>query len=93
MTGAPLAAVVGETVPHGAVEQETLQLTPANAGSLFTVAENCSIAPTCSTPVVGATETLMAETVIVAEADFDGFATEVAVTVTDRLLAGAAEGA
>ena len=57
------------------------------------MAENWPIAPTCTTLVVGATETVMAETVIVAEAVFVGSDTEVAVTVTVRLLAGGVDGA
>jgi hypothetical protein len=42
---APLAVAVGETVPQGAVAQETVQLTPAFAGSLLTVAASCVVAP------------------------------------------------
>jgi hypothetical protein len=37
----PLAVEVGETVPQGAGEQDTLQVTPPLVRSLLTVAVNC----------------------------------------------------
>jgi hypothetical protein len=80
----PLAVVVGETVPHGVGEQDTVQVTPLFAESLVTVAVNCDVAPACTVAVLGVTETetVLAGIVMVAEAAFDESATEVAVTVT-----------
>ena len=53
VTGRPLRLEEGETVPHGAVEQVTLQVTPAKLRSLITVAENCAVALTCTVADAG----------------------------------------
>jgi hypothetical protein len=60
VVAAPLAVAVGETVPHGVGEQDTVQVTPLFAGSLMTVAVNCAVAPACTVPVFGVTETPIA---------------------------------
>jgi hypothetical protein len=46
VTLCPLEVEVGDTVPHGAVEQLTVQFAPALAGSKFTDALNCVVPPT-----------------------------------------------
>jgi hypothetical protein len=56
---APLAVDVGETVPQGAVEQVTLQVTPLFAESLATVAVNCCVVLACPVAEAGETETEM----------------------------------
>ena len=55
----PLADVVGETEPHGAVEHVTVQLTPRLAGSFVTEAVKLVVSPACSEVDVGVTETLI----------------------------------
>jgi len=91
----PLAVAVGETVPHCAVEHDTVQVTPLFAGSFVTVAVKCAMPPGCTVPVSAETETAIAGTVtvMVAEPDADVSATEVAVTVTVKSLAGGVVGA
>ena len=79
---APLAVVVGETVPHGAGEHDTVQVTPLLAGSLVTVAVNGAVVPAITVADWGATETAVARTVMVAMFVFDESATEAAVIVT-----------
>jgi len=59
VVGVPLGVVVGETVPHWAVEQDTLQVTPLLVASLATVAVNCAVAPVSTVAVAPETETLM----------------------------------
>ena len=84
--GFPLAVVVGETLPQGNVEQDTVHVTPLFAGSLVTVAVNCAVPPTCTVDVPGETETVIADgIVIVTEEVFAVSTTEIAVTVTVRL--------
>ena len=58
MVAIPLAVAVGETVPQGVGEQDTVQVTPLFAGSLVTVAVNCAVAPACTVAVLGVTETV-----------------------------------
>ena len=53
----PLAVEVSETEPHGAVGQETLQVTPLFAESLATVAVNCSVVPAGTAAAAGKSET------------------------------------
>jgi len=84
----PLAVLVGFTLPHAATEQVTLQVTPLLLGSFVTVAVNWAVAVARTVALPGETETVMAGTVIVAEPDLVVSATEVAVRVTVRLLAG-----
>jgi len=84
----PLAVLVGFTLPHAAAEQEMLQVTPLLPASLVTVAVNWAVAVARTVALPGETETVMAGTVIVAELDLVESATEVALTVTVRVLAG-----
>ena len=85
-------------MPHGDAEHDTVQVTPSLAESLVTVAVNCAVVPAGTVAEFGATETVIVGkvtvTVMVAEANFDASATEVAVIVTvkpaDGGLAGAA---
>lgn len=84
-----VAVVVGETLPHGAVLQETVQLTMGvTEGSFITVAVNIAEAPVFTVALGGATVTVMAGTVMVAVAFFVVSTTEVAVRVTVKVLAG-----
>jgi hypothetical protein len=81
-------------VPHGVGEQDTVQVTPLFVGSFVTVAVNCAVAPACTVAVLGVTETVIpVGTVTVADADAEVLATEVAVMVTVKLLAGGVAGA
>jgi hypothetical protein len=81
-------------VPHGAGEHDTVHVTPLFAGSLVTVAVNFAVALACTVAVLGETETAIAAgTVMVAEADAEVLAAEVAVMVTVKLLAGGVAGA
>jgi hypothetical protein len=89
----PLAVVAGETVPHGAVEQETVHLTPAFAGSLVTVAVKFPVLLGWTVAEFGDTDTVTAGIVTVADPDFDISSTEVAVMVTFMSLAGGLAGA
>ena len=57
-------------------------------GSLFTLELIGSELPICTTAVVGDTDTVIAATVMLMEADLDVSATEVALTVTIRSLGG-----
>jgi hypothetical protein len=79
--------VTGATLPHGAAEQDTVQLTPAFPPSLVTLAVNWAVAPTAKLADVGATETEIAVTATAPEADLVLSATEVAVTLTLRFAA------
>ena len=93
----PLAVVAGATMPqpgeHGFPLCVSAQLTPPVLGSLATVGVICCVALTTTLAEVGETETEMAGTLMVAEADFVASATEVAVRVTIRSLAGGLDGA
>jgi len=84
----PLAVAAGEIVPHGGVAQSTAQVTPLFAGSLATVAVNCTAVPTGTVAGAGATDTAMGGgvTVTVAEAAAEPELTAVAVILTIRLL-------
>jgi len=57
VVAAPLAVAVGETVPHGAAEHDTIQVTPLFVESLATVAVNWAVAPAWTVAVGGVTET------------------------------------
>jgi hypothetical protein len=59
VVGVPLGVVVGETVPHCAVEHDTLQVIPLFAASLVTVAVNCPVAPASTVAAAAETATLM----------------------------------
>lgn len=93
MVAAPLAVAVGETVPHGVAEHDTAQVTPMFDGSLVTVAVNCPVAPAATVVLLGATETVIPETVMLAVPDTEVFVTEVAVMVTNKSPAGSVVGA
>jgi hypothetical protein len=88
VTAAPPVVEVGETLPQGAVEHETVHVTPLLLGSLPTVAVNSCVVPASTVAVWGSVSTVIAGTVIVAEAIAKGLVTEVAVTVTVKSLAG-----
>ena len=75
---------------HGAPLWVRVQVTPLLPASLPTVAVNDCVPFTGTLAVAGATETVMAGTVMVAELVLVVSATEVALTVTVRLLAGGA---
>jgi hypothetical protein len=60
VVAAPLAVAVGETVPHGAGEHDTTQVTPLLAVSFVTVPVNCAVPPACTEEVFAETETLIA---------------------------------
>jgi hypothetical protein len=49
----PLAVAVGETVPQGGAEHDTIQVTPFAAESLATVAVSWSVAPGCTVAALG----------------------------------------
>lgn len=59
MVAIPLGVLAGETVPHGAWEQVTDQVTPLFVESLVTAAENCAVAPPCIVIAPGETVTLI----------------------------------
>jgi hypothetical protein len=81
-------------LPHCVAEHDKDHVTPLFAGSLVTVAVNFDVAPPCTVPVLGRTETpTPAGTVMVAEAAAEVLATEVAVMVTVKVLVGGVIGA
>ena len=86
MVAAPLAVLVGLMLPHCALPQLTLHVTPAFAESPVTDATMLAVAPVFIDEgggVLSVTE-IAGEAVMVmeAEADFVGSEAEVAVTVT-----------
>jgi hypothetical protein len=85
--------VVDELVKVPAPAGEMAQVTPLFDGSLFVLALNSTVPPACTVAVVGVIETVNAGILIVAGFVFDGSATEVAVMVTVRSLAGGLAGA
>ncbi len=93
MAGAPLA-VVAVMVPQPGEHTDPpcvrVQVTPLLPASLATVAVKLCMPFTGTLAVVGATATVIAGTVIVAELDFVVSAAEVEVIVMVRLLAGGA---
>ena len=95
--GAPLAVAAGAIVPHAGEHAVpfcvSVQVMLPLLGSSAAVPVNCCLAFTLTFAVVGDTETEMAGTVTVAAMDFVESATDVAVTVTVRALAGAVDGA
>ena len=94
MVGFPLRVGPGGILPQGAGEHETPHVTPLPLGSLPTVATIFGTVPVASTvAVAGVTEIVTDGTVMVTVADFVESATEVAVTVTVRSLAGGVVGA
>ena len=89
----PLGVEFVESVPHGAVGQETAHVISLLLTALLTVAASCTVVAACTTAVAGETETEIAGTVTVAVAVFVGSATEAAMRVTFTLFAGGAAGA
>lgn len=69
------------------------QVTPPLLGSLFTVAVNCCVPADGTEAELGAMETVIPITVMVAEAVAAGKVTEAAVMVTVKLPAGGLTGA
>ena len=80
----PLAVEPGETLPQGACGHDTVQLTPALAPSLATVAENGACAPRATVAEMDERFTVTAGTVMTTFADFAGSLADVAVRVTVR---------
>jgi len=78
----PLAVLVGDTLPHAAAEQETLQVTPLLLASFVTVAVKGCVVPAGTVAVAGATDTVIPVSVTVAEAVLLGSAWATAVMVT-----------
>ena len=74
------------------VAGERVQVTPLFAGSGLTVAVKECVLLASTVAVVGAMETTTVGTVMLAEADFDGSAMEVAVMVTVRWVVGGVTG-
>lgn len=98
MTGAPLAEVAELSVPQPGEQAAELcvrvQFRPWFAPSLETVAENCQFAPSgMRAPEGEIAETCTAGTVTLTTPDLVVSATEVAVTVTLKSLAGGEVGA
>jgi len=87
---APLAVEVGATLPHGAGEQDTVQVTPRLLRSLPTVAVSCAEVVSMTVALEGWVVTVMAGTTMVAEPIASESATEVAVIVTCKSLGGGA---
>lgn len=90
---APLAVVTGDTLPQGALGQETLHLTPALPGSLTSVAVTCVDEPAGTVLVARDSEIGLLATVICTLAVTEEPASALAVIVTVRSAAGAAAGA
>ena len=80
-------------MPHGAGEQDTVQLTPLLVASLATVAVIGRVPPACTVLVGALTVTVTPRTEIVPEFEIVGSAAEVAVNVTARPAGGVLAGA
>jgi hypothetical protein len=101
VVGAPLKVLGGETIPHAGAHNEggvpcmRVQLTPAIAGSCWTVEVNGCVTRTFAgiSAELGKTETVIASTVTVTLPDCFGPDIEVAVMVTGKFAVGTAEGA
>jgi hypothetical protein len=81
---------VGDTLPQGAGEQLTVQVTLWLLRSLPTFAISGAVVVSMTSTLVGCIVTVMAATVTVAVATDAGSATDAAFTVTARSLAGGA---
>jgi len=79
---------VGQTLPQGAGEQDTDQVTPLLARSLPTVAVIGAVVVPSTLPGLCVMFTVIAETVTLTEAVALESATELAVRVTCKSLAG-----
>jgi hypothetical protein len=93
VVAAPLAVALGKTVPHGAAEHDTVQVTPLFVGSLVTVAVSWAVPPASTMSVLWVTETVVSAIVTVAEFDTELLATEAAVIKTVKSPPGNAAGA
>jgi hypothetical protein len=93
VVAAPLEVEADEMLPHLAPPQDSDQVTPPLVGSLDTVAVSCWEDPELTVAEPGVTDTEIAGMVTWDEACFVPSVTEVAVTVTVKLLAGAERGA
>ena len=92
---APLLVATGETVPQGAVAQDTVQVTPPLAGSLTTVAEICVVVPagTVELPLRATEIAIPPATVTLVSAATAGLLADFAVMVTVRSAGGRVAGA
>jgi hypothetical protein len=88
VVGAPLAVETGKTLPQGPGEQESDHVTPLFATSLLTVAVNCVLVFPGTVRESDFMVTTIAGTVTTAPARAGGSATEVAVMVTSKSVAG-----
>jgi len=88
VVAAPLAVVAGEKLPQGVGAQDTVHATPLLLVSLPTVAINSAVPFASAVAADGVTLIVTDGTVITAALDFVGSATEVAVRVTFKSLAG-----
>ena len=99
VVGAPLNVLVGESVPHvdahaaGGVPCVIVQSTPPFAGSFRTVGVNVWVIFSGMMAETGETESPIASTVTVTEADFVESDIAVARMVTGKLAVGGVEGA
>ena len=94
MVGLPLRVGPDGILPQGAGEQLTAHVTPFPLGSLPTVATIFGTVPVASTvSVAGVTEIVMDGTVMETFADLVESVTEVAVSVTIKLVSGGVVGA
>lgn len=62
MIGVPLAVGLEGIEPHGAGEQDTLNVTPLFVGSLMTVVMNCCVPAARTLALEGDTETVTPRT-------------------------------
>jgi len=90
---APLAVDAGDTVPHGAVEHETVQLTPLLLATFATVAEKACVPSANTAAELGDTTTVTPRTGMVPELDIEEFAMAVALNVTVNPAGGTLAGA
>jgi hypothetical protein len=90
---APLSVEVGETLPQGAGEHETDQVTPLLDESPTTLAVSCVVAVPIKVAVGGVRLIATEGTVTVAAADFVASTVEVAVNVSVSSFVGSVVGA
>jgi len=90
VVAAPLAVDVGATLPQGAVEQDTVHVTPLLLESPATVAVSCVVPVPATVVVEGTTVTPTEGIVSMAVADLLLSVTDFAVSVTVKLLGGVA---
>jgi hypothetical protein len=97
VVGLPLGVLEGAMLPQPGEQAvapcASVHVTPLLAGSLATVAVNCSTVFSGRSALTGAAETLTAETITVVKLDTALLKTEVAVMVIVKSLAGGVGGA